>query len=131
MGVMGGEFQNWVGTSYLTEIDARQKDLQLSETENHPKLRSHFRVSIRYSPLFVRVLLNMREMWVSFIYPEKTVNFYEVKSGEPSYTLKIAKSTQNWHVCAHTHLCIRKYVTVGGKFDPPLRRIGLKKYLTM
>ena len=27
---MGGRFQNWVGISYLTEIDARQKDLQLS-----------------------------------------------------------------------------------------------------
>ena len=32
MGVMGGRFQNWVGTSYLTEIDARQKDLPLSDT---------------------------------------------------------------------------------------------------
>ena len=32
MGVMGGRFKNWVGTSYLTKIDARQKDLQLSDT---------------------------------------------------------------------------------------------------
>ena len=32
MGIMGGEFQNWVGTSYLTDIDARQKDSQLSDT---------------------------------------------------------------------------------------------------
>ena len=32
MGVVGGRFQNWVGTSYLTEIDARQKDLWLSDT---------------------------------------------------------------------------------------------------
>ena len=30
--IMGGRFQNWVGTSYLTEIDARQKDLPLSDT---------------------------------------------------------------------------------------------------
>ena len=27
MGVVGGRFQNSVETSYLTEIDARQKDL--------------------------------------------------------------------------------------------------------
>ena len=33
--IMGGRFQNWVGISYLTEIDARQKDLQLSDTWNH------------------------------------------------------------------------------------------------
>ena len=32
MGVMGGRFKNWVGTSYLTKIDARHEDLQLSET---------------------------------------------------------------------------------------------------
>ena len=35
MGVMGGRFQNLVGTSYLTNIDARQEDLQLSDTLNH------------------------------------------------------------------------------------------------
>ena len=32
MGVMGGRFKNWVGTSYLTKIDARHEDLQLSDT---------------------------------------------------------------------------------------------------
>ena len=33
MGIVGGRFQNWVVTSYLTEIDARwQKDLWLSDT---------------------------------------------------------------------------------------------------
>ena len=32
MGVMGGRFQKWVGTSYLTKIDARHEDLQLSDT---------------------------------------------------------------------------------------------------
>ena len=33
MGVMGGRFQKWVGTSYLTKIDARHEDLLLSYLE--------------------------------------------------------------------------------------------------
>ena len=32
MGVMGGRFKKWVGTSYLTKIDVRHEDLQLSDT---------------------------------------------------------------------------------------------------
>ena len=32
MGVVGGRIQNSVGTSYLTENDDIQKDLQLSDT---------------------------------------------------------------------------------------------------
>ena len=34
--LMGVSFQNQVGSSYLTEIDARQKDLHLLYTSNNP-----------------------------------------------------------------------------------------------
>ena len=91
MGIMGGEFQNWVGTSYLT-------------------------------------LLNVREMWPSFTYPEKTVNFYEVKSVEPSCTLKMTKSQKKLgRVCAYTPV----YTQIregGGQIWPPPSRIGLRQF---
>ena len=35
-GIGGLMFQIFVATSYLTQIDTRQKDLQLSDTLNHP-----------------------------------------------------------------------------------------------
>ena len=39
MAFMGGRFQNWVGTLYLTKIDARHKVLQLSDTWNHSSIK--------------------------------------------------------------------------------------------
>ena len=41
--VVGGRFQSWVGTSYLTKIDTKQNDLQVSfSISRTPETSSHF-----------------------------------------------------------------------------------------
>ena len=78
---MGGRFQNWVGPSYLTEIDARDKDLQLSDTINctingtvHifigprcPGVRSMGRVVSNWVSEWVRDVVQTYLMWLLLI----------------------------------------------------------------
>ena len=41
--LVGGRFQSWVGTSYLTKIDTKQNDLQVSfSISRTPETSSHF-----------------------------------------------------------------------------------------
>ena len=59
---MGGRFKNLVGTSYLTKIDARHKDLQLSDAYNHPNWWSE---KVTFSWV---IWVNERDiLWTKFI----------------------------------------------------------------
>ena len=75
MGITGGRFKNWVETSYLVNIDARHKDLQLSD-------------SVTFQVVF-EVCMNVRQIRPTFLVLWETVIFLGVKNRVPSSTLKM------------------------------------------
>ena len=105
--------------SYLTLFEpacfgdrCQTKDLQLSDTYNHPKLWSLFRVSFgRFTPVYINPLkgtilpYESWANWTKFFSSWENGELFGVKSVVPSSTLKMRKiETKLARVYSYTHL---------------------------
>ena len=122
MEVMGGRFQNWVGTSYLNEIDAWQKDLPLSDTLNHPNQWSEKSDFFWWFMSFVRV--PPYESWANW------TNFYfSWENGDISFVRKSCnllhtkneEKSQKISTLVRISTCVYANPWQGGHIVPPPR----------
>ena len=117
MGVVGGRFQNWVGTSYLTEIDARQKDLWLAWGPQLIVWKSDFLSGFMR---FVRVPpYENWAFWTNFYFSWENGEFFWGQTCCTLFHTKNEEKSQKISTCIRIHTRVYAITWWWGQICPP------------